>query len=200
MQRQSTAAAVRTLILLAAACCLPGIALAQSSDAKAGQDNPEPKENLTVDLGGGVTMEFVLIHPGSFQMGFEKFGYDEKPEHKVTITKPFYLGKYLVTQKQWECVMGSNPSKFKDSGKPVEQVSWDDCQAFLAKLKKKVPGLTFRLPTEAEWEYACRAGTTTAFSFGDSEASLDDYAWYNNNSGGTTTPGRRKETQPLGIV
>jgi formylglycine-generating enzyme required for sulfatase activity len=87
-------------------------------------------------------------------------------QHEVTLTKPFYMGKNEVTQEQWEAVMGKNPSKTKGAKLPVTDVSWEDCQEFIKKLNKKTDG-GYRLPTEAEWEYACRAGTTTAYSFGD---------------------------------
>ena len=108
----------------------------RQEDRARGKTEGPPKE-LTVDLAGGVKMEFVLIPAGSFMMGDEKGLAWEKPVHKVTITKPFYLGKYEVTQEQWQAVMGSNPSDFKGPKNPVEQVSWDDCQAFLAKLNEK---------------------------------------------------------------
>ena len=117
-------------------------------------------EKLVVDLGDNVTMEFVLVRPGTFTMGDEEAG-SLFPLRKVTLTQPFYLGKYEVTQEQWEKVIGSNPSNFKGAKNPVETVSWDDCQSFLAKLKEKAPGHQFALPTEAQWEYACRAGSAT---------------------------------------
>ena len=112
---------------------------------------------------------------------------DEKPQHRVRITKPFYLGKYLVTQEQWEAVMGSNPSQLKGPKNPVEKVSWEDCQQFLGKLNAKsaVGGGKFQLPSEAQWEYACRAGSTTKYCFGDDESKLGEYAWYNAKSGNT---------------
>jgi len=125
------------------------------SGAEADKLNALEKE-LVVDLGGNVKMEFVLIRPGTFTMGDAEY-----EPHKVTLTQPFYLGKYEVTQEQWEKVMGSNPSNFKGAKNPVETVSWDDCQSFLAKLKEKAPGHQFALPTEAQWEYACRAGSAT---------------------------------------
>ena len=141
-----------------------------------------PQKYLTVDLGGGVTMDFVLIRSGSFTMG------SDTAAHKVTLTKPYYLGKYEVTQEQWQQVMGSNPSNFKGAKNPVENVSWTDCQNFIAKLQEKVPGQTFRLPTEAEWEYACRAGNTGDYCYGDGEGSLAEYAWYDSNANNTTHP------------
>ena len=131
-----------------------------------GKTEGTPKE-LAVDLGGGVNLDLVLIPAGSFLMGDDLW----KPVHKVRITKPFYLGKYEVTQEQWEAVMGSNPSHFKGPKNPVEQVSWDDCQQFLGKLNAKAgrQGGKFALPTEAQWEYACRAGSTGKYCFGDDE-------------------------------
>jgi formylglycine-generating enzyme required for sulfatase activity/serine/threonine protein kinase len=165
------------------------------------------EKELTIDLPGGVKMEFVLMPAGEFMMGSsdaerqvalaqetEGWAKDriptEGPQHKVKISRPFYLGKYEVTQAQWEAVMGSNPSKFPGPMNPVEQVSWDDVQQFLAKLNAafEKKGLLFGLPTEAGWEYACRAGTTTAFCFGDNPAMLAQYGWFNGNSGGKTHP------------
>jgi len=117
----------------------------------------------------------------------------EKPVHTVTISKPFYVGIYEVTQAQWQGVMGSNPSSFKGDALPVESVSWNDCQEFIEKLNEKVPGGGFRLPSEAEWEYACRAGTKTSYCFGDLKSGLGDYAWYHDNSGNRTHEvGQRK--------
>jgi formylglycine-generating enzyme required for sulfatase activity len=96
----------------------------------------------------------------------EKDRRDNENQHEVTLTKPFYMGKYEVTQEQWESVMGNNPSYRKTAKYPVTNVSWEDCQEFIKKLNEKTKG-GYRLPTESEWEYACRAGTTTAYSFGD---------------------------------
>ena len=122
------------------------------------------------DLGNGVQMTMVFIPAGSFDMGSPENepnrGSDETL-HRVTISKPFWMGKYEVTQEQWQAVMGNSLSNFKGPKLPVETVSWDDCQQFLSRLNQKHPGKIFRLPTEAEWEYACRAGTTTAYQWGD---------------------------------
>jgi len=156
-----------------------------------------------------VGIEFVLIPAGSFFMGAQASGRatinpyaktgtteiedhartggvpdDEFPRHKVTITKPFYLARYELTQEQWEKVMATNPSKYKHPRKPVDQVTWVDSQKFLEKLNTMEGGKGYRLPTEAEWEYACRAGTT-----GERYGDVDAIAWYRKNAG---------ETQPVG--
>lgn len=141
---------------------------------------PVPKE-LTLDCGGAVKLECVLIPAGEFMMGSpqseaRRFD-DEGPQHLVRFAQPFYMGKYEVTQAQWEAVMGSNSSYFTHSRNlPVETVSWEDCQSFCRKLSSR-SGQTVRLPSEAEWEYACRAGTTTRFFFGDSDTKLALFAW-----------------------
>ncbi len=123
----------------------------------------------TEDLGRGVKLGMVYIPGGTFMMGSPSGeanrSSDEGPQHKVTIS-PFYMGKYQVTQAQWEAVTGNNPSSFKGANRPVESVSWEDAAEFCKNLSKKT-GKTYRLPTEAEWEYACRAGTTTPFYFGE---------------------------------
>ena len=116
-------------------------------------------------------------------MGSNNGNDDQRPVHRVTIRAAFYIGKYEVTQTQWQAVMGSNPSNFKDCGGncPVEQVSWNDAQNFIDKLNENNDGFRYRLPTEAEWEYACRAGTS-----GDYDDKLSDMAWYSENSGSKT--------------
>ena len=140
-------------------------------------------------LPDGVEMEFVWCPPGTFMMGSpedEESRQDDETQHEVTLTKGFWLGKYEVTQAQWQEVMGNNPSYYEGDGqRPVDTVSWDDCKQFIAKLNVSSEG-PFRLPTEAEWEYACRAGSTTSYCFGDDEAELGEYAWYQANSGEQT--------------
>ena len=140
-------------------------------------------------------------------MGSADGGSDEKPVHKVTLTKPFYMGKFPVTQEQYQLVMGANPSYFQGdkikggggSGKhPVEQVSWDDAQEFCKRLSAS-SGRTVRLPTEAEWEYACRAGSGAKYCFGDDEGKLGDYAWYSANSGNATHPVGEKKPNKFGL-
>jgi uncharacterized protein (TIGR02996 family) len=134
-----------------------------------------PQHTLT--LPGGVPLVGSFVAPGSFLMGGTEYD-DEKPVHRRTLTDGFLLGVYPVTQSQWSAVMGTEPSHFKGPNRPVEQVSWDECQEFCAKLTAHAGGsVTVRLPTEAEWERACRAGTTTHYHFGDvPSADLANYA------------------------
>jgi formylglycine-generating enzyme required for sulfatase activity len=145
-----------------------------------------------------VGMLLVPIPAGTFTMGEG----NETP-HPVTLTKPFELGVYEVTQQQYVQVMGSNPSEFKGPQNPVEKVSWNDAVEFCRKLSElpseKSAGYVYRLPTEAEWEYACRAGTQTAYSFGNSESELGDYAWYDENSGGKSHPVGSKKPNAWGL-
>ena len=163
----------------------------------------------SVDLGDGISMEFMPIEPGSFRMGSENGDDDEKPVHQVTLTKPFWLAKTEVTQAQWRQVMGSNPSNFIGDTLPVEQVSWDDAMEFCRKLTQmerqagRLPeGYEYTLPTEAQWEYACRAGTTGdyATSTGSGQAgNLDAMAWYRENSGSKTHPVGTKQANAWGL-
>jgi formylglycine-generating enzyme required for sulfatase activity len=166
-----------------------------------------------VELGDGVKLELVLIPAGEFLMGSPDLDKNaqniEKPQHQVRITKPFYLGAYPVTQEQWKAVMGNNPSRLKGPKNPVEQVSWDDCQEFLKRLNERfrrshpspllVGEREFRLPTEAQWEYACRAGSTTRYCFGNAEKQLGKYAWYGKNSGDKTHPVGEKKPNAWGL-
>jgi formylglycine-generating enzyme required for sulfatase activity len=122
----------------------------------------------------------------------------EKPAHSVTLTKPFYMGKFVVTQEQYQQLVGMNPSRFKGKDNPIEMVSWDDAQAFCKKLND-LTHQAARLPTEAEWEYSCRAGTTTAYYFGDNEADLDRVAWHYWNSKKMTHPVGQKEPNAFGL-
>jgi formylglycine-generating enzyme required for sulfatase activity len=142
-------------------------------------------EELSNTYTNSIGMKFVLIPAGTFMMGADKDFEDaedsEQPRHQVTISKPFYLGVYEVTQQQWKDVMGNNPSWFKGSDNPVETVSWDDVQDFIRRLKKKEGHSRYRLPTEAEWEYAARAGSTSPYFFGDNKSQLGYYAWYRDN-------------------
>ena len=167
-----------------------GFRLARTADIKAAAHKPDlgevmpATENLLVapfseakaDLGKGIKLELVLIPEGKFKMGSpesEKDRRENETQHEVTLTRPFYIGKYEVTQDQWQAIMGENPSSINKGAKlPVTDVSWEDCQEFIKKLNAKTKG-GYRLPTEAEWEYACRAGTRTAYSYGDSLTKSD---------------------------
>ncbi|MEI7832657.1 MAG: SUMF1/EgtB/PvdO family nonheme iron enzyme [bacterium] len=152
-----------------------------------------------MDLGGGVQMELVLIAPGSFNMGSIKGKENELPVHEVQITEPFYIGKYDVTQEQWQKIMGTNPSRIKGPKYPVTNVSWDDCQLFLEKLNKQIGGSNFFLPTEAQWEYAYRAGSTSEYYWGDNEAMLSQYAWIFDYSGGRSHAVGEKKPNVWGL-
>jgi eukaryotic-like serine/threonine-protein kinase len=163
-----------------------------SESTNTGSVDRQPGKVMTNSIG----MMLVYIQPGEFQMGSNNYG--EKPIHTVTITKGFYMGIYEVTQEQYQQVMGTNPSNFKGSNLPVEAVSWHDAVGFCTKLSQK-EGKTYRMPTEAEWEYACRAGTTTQFSFGDDKSQLGDYAWYKQNSGDKTHPVGEKKPNAWGL-
>ena len=172
----------------------------EDSPVRAKFREQEISKNFTSPSTG---MEFVLITAGKFMMGspFGEQGRDdsEGSAHEVIIKNPFYMGKYPVTQKQWEKIMGSNPSKFRGEDRPVESVSWNDVQEFIKKLNEKESAGKYRLPSESEWEYACRAGTTTRYSFGDDESKLVDYAWYGENSGSETHPVSQKNPNPWGL-
>jgi len=165
------------------------------------ESTPAPKaksKGSTKTMTNSIGMDLVLIPAGSFQMGcdknFDDCSDDELPRHNVKISKPFYLGKYEVTQDQWVSVMGSNPSKYKARTRPVEQVSWDDAQKFISKLNAKEGTSKYRLPTEAEWEYAARAGSGGKWCFGDDEGQLSQYAWYDKDwdTGSTNPVGKLK--------
>ena len=153
------------------------------------------------NLGNNITLEMVQIPGGSFRMGSpadeaERF-VNEGPQHEGTIPE-FFMGRYAVTQAQYQQVMGENPSRFKGENRPVEQVSWNNAMEFCKKLSE-VTGRTYRLPSEAEWEYACRAGTTTPFHFG--ETITTDLVNYNGNSTYASAPKGeyRQQTTDVGI-
>jgi len=159
--------------------------------------SPTPTPSATA-----IGMKFTLIPAGEFMMGSDDEASfdDERPVHRVKIPKPFYLGTFPVTQREWKAVMGSNPSRFRgDDNLPVETVSWDDAQEFIKKLNGQEGTDTYRLPSEAEWEYACRAGTTTRYSFGYSDSKLGEYAWYYDNAGDMTHPVGQKKPNQWGL-
>ncbi|MBN2109914.1 MAG: formylglycine-generating enzyme family protein [Methanosarcinaceae archaeon] len=137
----------------------------------------DPEKLQKADFTNSIGMQFMTIPAGELMMGSNKYD-SEKPVHKVTIPGPFQLGKYPVTQKEWKAVMGRNPSYFKGDDRPVESVSWNDAQEFVKKLNAKEGTDKYRLPSEAEWEYACRSGKTTKHSIGEASSKLDEFAWY----------------------
>ena len=173
---------------------------------------PKQKLKLFTNASG---MKFVLIPSGSFMMGSavgveetarhyklsKQFFEGEHPRHKVSISKSFYLQTTEVTQEQWKIVMGNNPSRYKPRTKmrPVVKVSWHDAQDFIKHLNEIEGTDKYRLPTEAEWEYACRAGIQTKFSFGDDDQLLEEYAWHGYNSKGRTNPVGQKKPNAWGL-
>ena len=192
--RRWVATVVMLALRVATARALPVHVLAADS-VRVGAIRAGAVDSVRVGTAG---IEIVRIPGGTFLMGTDSLvtgpnGWTndaERPVHRVTIRGAFWMGRYPITQGQWQAVMGSNPSYCKQAGlrAPVEQVSWNDCQAFLAKANAAQSGWTLRLPTEAEWEYACRAGTT-----GETYGPLAHIAWYRmNNSGQTRTVGLKQ--------
>jgi len=151
---------------------------------------------------GGVSFTMKSVEGGTFTMGATSeqgsdAKDDEKPVHQVTLSS-YYIGETEVTQELWKAVMGSNPSEFKGSNLPVEKVSWDDCQGFVRKLNA-LTGQQFRLPTEAEWEYAARGGgKSKGYKYSGSN-NIGDVAWYKDNSGGNTHAVKTKSPNELGL-
>ncbi len=151
---------------------------------------PEPHVIKINGLSGKeASFKFCPIHAGRFRM----------KSNEIEIDQDFYLGKYPVTQEQWMAIMGKNPSHFKGGRLPVETVSWDDVQTFIQKLNTLTGKKSYRLPTEPEWEYACRAGSTSAYFFGDDRNQLGEYVWYKDNSGNTTHPVGQKKPNEWGL-
>ncbi|MCY2926365.1 MAG: formylglycine-generating enzyme family protein, partial [Planctomycetota bacterium] len=192
----------RTSIVAVFSLCAFVLCSCDSSKIDDSRPAGGPPKELTLDLGNKVTMKLVLIPAGKFMMGSPETEKDrqpdEGPQHEVTISKPFYMGVYEVTQAQYEAVMGTNPSAFKGSENPVEQVSWDDAVEFCKALSAKT-GKAVRLPTEPQWEYACRAGTKTRFGFGDDDTDLRDYAWFSGHSLSKTHPVGEQEPNAWGL-
>lgn len=153
-----------------------------------------PQKTITVN---GVSFDMVLVEAGTFTMGTDKTLYDENPAHKVTLAKNYYIGKTEVTQALWEAVMGENPSEDKGASKPVHNISWNDCEPFLSKLNT-LTGLSFRLPTEAEWEYAARGGNRSCNYVYSGSNDVDEVSWNGENSN-TVHAVATKKPNELGI-
>ena len=167
------------------------------------QKPPTVSDNtISIPVKDGISIDMVRVEAGTFTMGATpemKDSYDnEKPTHKVTLTNDFYIGKYEVTQTLWQTVMGNNPSAFKGDNLPVETVSWDDCQEFICKLNS-ITGKKFRLPTEAEWEYAARGGKKSRGYQYSGSNNISDVAWYFDNSGRYNHIVGSKQANELGI-
>lgn len=204
MKNRSDIAKFRKLIAAAAAC----LALAawtvlapqpRFAECQAGAAENDPKRGITsIDLGKGQYLDMVSISAGTFQMGTGDFDW---VKHTVVMTKPYWISRYPVTVGQWKRVMMTDvdPSFFKKGDNyPVENVTWYDCRKFMEALNNRYFAYgTFRLPTEAEWEYACRAATTTYFYWGDK---MDgNYCWYHDNAGGATHPVGQKKPNAWGL-
>jgi len=154
--------------------------------------------NISIDIGHGVKIDMVKIPKGSFIMGSDQYSW---AKHTVNITQDFYIGKTEVTVAQWKNILYVDPSSFKlGDNYPIEQVSWVDCNKFIDRLNaiNQVYGV-FRMPTEAEWEYACRAGTTTDYYFGSTAANIGSYCWYFDNSGRSVHPVGQKTPNAWGL-
>ena len=164
--------------------------------------NATSNDVLTIPVKDGVNIEMVKVEAGTFMMGAtsekEKPDNNEKPMHQVTLTYNYCMGKYEVTQALWQAVMGSNPSHFKGNNRPVEHVTWNDCQKFISKLNS-MTGRKFRLPTEAEWEYAAYGGKKSRSYQYSGSSNITDVAWYDGNSGSRTHPVGTKQANELGI-
>ena len=159
-------------------------------------------DNITIPVKDGISIDMVRVEAGMFTMGatpeMEEPFDNEEPTHKVMLTNDYYIGKYEVTQALWQTVMGNNPSNFKGDNLPVETVSWDDCQEFICKLNI-ITGKKFRLPTEAEWEYAARGGKKSRGYRYSGSNNISDVAWCDSNSGSKTHAVGSKQANELGI-
>ncbi len=173
-------------------------------------EDPSPRKDMILQR---FVEEFILLTPGqgkypvSFVMGSDKDGADaERPAHRVTLAQPFAMARYEVTQELYQIIMGVNPSKWKGPRNSVEMIDWSEANEFCAKVtralqerKRIAADERIRLPSEAEWEYACRAGTSSRYTFGDDVAELTHYAWYKDNSKGYDPPVGQKRSNAWGL-
>ena len=159
-------------------------------------------DNISIPVKYGISIDMVRVEAGTFTMGataeMKNTEDSEKPTHRVTLTNDYYIGKYEVTQALWQAVMGDDPSYFKGDNLPVEAVTWDDCQEFIGKLNR-ITGKTFRLPTEAEWEYAARGGNKSRGYQYSGSNNPSNVAWYDDNSGDKTHAVGTKQPNELGL-
>ena len=181
--------------------------VASSSNNSSGTPSVASGSNtISIPVKDGISIDMVKVEAETFMMGatsemkdsYDDPDSDEKPVHQVTLTNDYYMGKYEVTQALWQAVMGSNPSNFKGDNLPVEEVSWNDCQEFISKLNS-LTGRKFRLPTEAEWEYAARGGKKSRSYQYSGSSNISDVAWYDGNSVNKTHPVGTKQANELGI-
>lgn len=173
------------------------------ADEEQAVEDSEAVKIVEADYTDAQGIRFMLIKPGSFMMGRDindDMGYDpELPQHQVTIKQPFYLGQFEVTQAQWQQVLGNNPANFVGPERPVENVSFKDIQQFIAKLNLLNPDMTYHLPSEAQWEYAARAGSTSAYFSGPNSAFVSHYGWYIGNTSGSTQKVGQLQPNPWGL-
>ena len=175
---------------------------ASSTNALSSSGSSQSGNTLTIPVKNGINIEMVKVEAGSFNMGatpeMQDPDTDEKHVHRVTLTNNYYIGKYEVTQALWKIVMGSNPSNSKGDNLPVEQVSWNDCQDFISKLNA-MTGKRFRLPSEAEWEYAARGGNKSRGYQYSGSNTIGDVAWYDGNNSSMTHAVGTKQPNELGL-
>ena len=180
----------------------PSLSTIITSDNSSCTSVTSEASEISVPVKNGITIDMVKVEAGTFMMGatseMENPYSWEKPVHQVTLTNDYYMGKYEVTQSLWQAVMGSNPSNFKGDNLPVERVSWNDSQEFINKLNS-MTGRKFRLPSEAEWEYAARGGKKSRGYQYSGSSNISDVAWYDENSGSKTYPVGTKQANELGI-
>ncbi|MDW7732838.1 MAG: formylglycine-generating enzyme family protein [Methanolobus sp.] len=195
-----------TVIVLSSGCADSDEGSEIEEDAGSAAITTEVAAEETVDdstFTNFIGMEFVKIPAGDFAMGSPEdetySNNDERPQHLVSIQGDYYIGIYEVTQEQWKEIMDTEPFYFKGDDLPADKISWNDANKFIEKLNQMEGTDKYRLPTEAEWEYAARAGTTTAYSFGNDASELVDYGWYDANSEDKTHAVGLKEPNPWGL-